>query len=60
MSIIPLRDLLSEIIGSHSDQDSPDYNQCDICPCAWCESAKAHIDAMPTDKESLTVQGLEH
>ena len=46
MSIIPLRDLLSEIIDSHSDPDNPDYNQCDIDQCAWCESANAHIAAM--------------
>ena len=46
MSIIPLRDLLSEIIDSHSDPDNPDYNQCDVDPCAWCESAIVHIAEM--------------
>jgi hypothetical protein len=46
MTPVPLRNLLSEIIDSHADPDNPDYNQCDIDPCAWCESAKAHIAAM--------------
>lgn len=46
MRPISLRNLLSEIIDSHADPDNPDYNQCDIDPCAWCWSATAHIDAM--------------
>jgi len=59
IKIVPLRELLSEIIYSHADPGNPDYNECDIDLCGWCWSAKAHIAEMPTDKKSLTVQGDE-
>ena len=41
-TIIPLRDLLKEIILNHSDPNNPDYNECDKEPCAWCLSAIIH------------------
>lgn len=46
IKIVPLRELLSEIIYNHADPDNPDYNECDIDLCGWCWSAKAHIAAM--------------
>ena len=45
-NIIPLRDLLAEVVMIHADPENPDYNECDVSPCAWCESAKAHIADM--------------
>lgn len=38
-------DLLNEVMRSHADPDSPDYNECDKDPCAWCTEAKELIDA---------------
>ena len=45
-NLIPLRDLLAEVAMIHADPENPDYNECDVSPCAWCESAKAHIADM--------------
>ena len=43
---IPLRDLLAEVVMIHADPANPDYNECDVSPCAWCESARVYIDEM--------------
>jgi hypothetical protein len=37
------RELLEDVIWKHSDSNSPEYNECDKDPCAWCEEAKALI-----------------
>jgi hypothetical protein len=33
-----LVDLCDEVAASHRDKDSPDYNECDESPCAWCDA----------------------
>lgn len=43
---IPVRDLLVEVLMIHADPENPGYNECDVAPCAWCESARAHIADM--------------
>lgn len=39
-------DLLQEIIGDHSDDDSTNYNHCDEDPCQWCRDAENAIYLM--------------
>jgi hypothetical protein len=29
-------EMIDEIMASHNDPDSPDYNECEKDPCAWC------------------------
>lgn len=37
-------DLLQEVVRSHRDPDSPEYNECDTAECEWCRRAKAAIE----------------
>lgn len=34
-----LRSLLEEVMRSHRDKESPDYNQCEEGECEWCRQA---------------------
>ena len=38
--------LISEVIKWHSDRLSPDYNECEVSPCNWCERAKKVLEEM--------------
>jgi len=35
--------LLNEIMSSHRDIQSPDYNECEITECQWCFEARAAL-----------------
>ena len=39
-----IRALLEDVLSEHSDPDSHGYNECNLNPCLWCESAKALLD----------------
>ena len=41
-----VRDLLAEVVEIHSNPDGYGYHECDVEPCGWCESARAHIADM--------------
>ena len=38
------RPLLQETVDSHSDPESPEYNECDTAICLWCEGARKVLD----------------
>lgn len=46
MNIIPMINLLTEVMDNHADPDNPDYNGCDKDPCMWCTSARWHRRAL--------------
>lgn len=33
------RELLGEIVLQHHSPDAPEYNECDVDRCMWCERA---------------------
>lgn len=32
-------ELLTEVVHNHCDIDSPDYNECELSPCVFCDEA---------------------
>lgn len=38
-----LIELVREVMASHRDADSPDFNACEAAPCHWCELAEKAI-----------------
>jgi hypothetical protein len=49
-------DLIAEVMQSHRDKRSPDYNECDSDPCKWCDDAKNAIDREHDIAEKLGVK----
>lgn len=45
----PVQVLLREIYDGHRDKESPEYNQCDIDQCFWCDMAEEWV-ATETDQ----------
>lgn len=39
----PLRELCEEVVESHRNKDSADYNACEAGPCFWCEQVAATL-----------------
>jgi hypothetical protein len=39
--------LLREVMATHADAESPDYNGCDDDPCEWCEDAAKLLRGYP-------------
>lgn len=35
-----IRKLIKEVMESHADPESNEYNRCDTDPCQWCRDAK--------------------
>lgn len=38
------KELLKEIVASHRDDESSDYNECEKAPCRFCELAKTVLE----------------
>lgn len=38
-----LAELVREVMNWHRDTESPEYNECDKIPCAWCTDAIAAL-----------------
>ena len=55
------KELIEEVMGIHSDPESPDYNQCDEVDgeCFWCEQAKGSVKWLNNLQGKLSVEALE-
>jgi len=53
-AIVGLVNLVNEVVASHRDRDSYEYEECELEPCLYCQDANKFISLLSTNsnKES--------